>query len=344
MLLNTRLNLLANKLYDYSRGQGKTWPLLKKEISMKKNILLIPSLVLCSFIASPLLGCEIRAHEYHPITTPTAGDVDLTGIAQLNLPEPQTSTTEEQPNIMLQSVMFPTEEKGLGLFHLGIMEKLASYRRTNVDNVISFLTKKTFDITNKTFLDLLNIAIQDATTNDDHTSLVTILALCRSTEEYKNKIRVSDDAVAKTAFEFLTSEANSAKYDLGIQLANKNIEDGDQQLRLEYNKTRENFVGTLAQLITAYKQDTGIIADKFDALQKREVEQAQSSILNLGELNASIRNNARLFVGAHPTRLIENEIAQERNTANTRLDLLLQRGKMLPTMTIKELEAQPTDK
>src|ERR1700676_2775493 len=116
---------------------------------MKKNIVIIPSLVLCSFIVSPLLGCEMpTANEYHPIATPTAEDIDFNEYPFLKnlleeLPEPQASTTEEQPNMMLQSVMLPMENKTIGL-----REHVRSMVFNNIRNVIAYLHDQTFDVEN----------------------------------------------------------------------------------------------------------------------------------------------------------------------------------------------------
>src|SRR6266404_3963229 len=172
---------------------------------------------------------------------------------------------------------------------------------------------------------MLHAAIREAIKKDDLDSLTTILALCRSTDEYKAKIRINDD-VAKTAYNFLISDANTVKYDLSVQLANKKIEESDQQYRLEYNQKTEAFTKALVQLITTHRQGMTNISDNSNISQAREIDRVQAPILNLGALSKPTRKDVEEFMTAHPVKTKENTIAQEIDSIDVRLNFLTSMG------------------
>ena len=307
---------------------------------MKKNILLIPSLVLCSFIALPALAMEeaSNANEYHPITTATTGDI-LADYPELEhilgdlpeLPEPQASTHEEQVNTMLQSVMLPTSSKKMGL-----TETVRDYVCSNIRNTIAYLSNQTFDVENQRHFDILNAAIQEAINNEDVSSLTTILALCRSTDLYKTKIRINCNP-AQSAYNFLTSDTQTTRYNLSVQLANKRIEAADQQYTLEYNKKTEAFNKALAQLSATHRKDITALAENFSKLQESEIEPINAPMANLAALNKHIRSNAENFVATHPMTKQEAKNASLTEIRLNRLDAIKMDAIKMPKIEILEL-------
>src|SRR5579863_3016183 len=173
------------------------------------------------------------ANEYHPIETETVDfnmsqffdepGVDLgepyitqeitpenllkseTEIINISLPECMKNNNNlEATSInpeLLQSVMLPTEDKGLTW-----LEKIAYYTSTKhqvVQSIIKQLENKTFDASNRTAIDIFTEAVTTATNNSDVQSLATIADLC--SKNYPQTIRLFDDVVAQQASGFLTT-------------------------------------------------------------------------------------------------------------------------------------------
>lgn len=196
--------------------------------------------------------------------------------------------TNEIPDFLLQSVILPTEEKGLGW-----SETLDCYVMGVVSNIISQLTNKSFDTKNASHFKLLNEAILQAVEEKDFDSLATITALCQSTEEYKKTIRIPD-FIAKPAFEFCSST-----YTQEITDSNKTINNNYQNALFQYNQRTIAFSKFISETVEKYNQDIQNIATRYDSSVQKEtlcIGDMQKNICTLGALNASIRENTKKII------------------------------------------------
>jgi hypothetical protein len=218
---------------------------------MKKNILIIQSLLVLPLISSSVLFSmettqpineqqkkgihaslvdELKAKfESKAKATRTSDPIDIVmpsinlvvseiEVTTLPMPENLKQKTEQPNPLLLQSVMLPTEKKGLGFFKR--ISYLRSSDREVLEEMITDLKDGAFDVTNGTHFDILNEVIATATKNGDFESIFTIAKIC--SEKYPNKIRISDET-AKPTSEFL-----STHYLAELQLAqNKSPENGE---------------------------------------------------------------------------------------------------------------------
>ncbi len=299
----------------------------------------------------PTIEFQPAATEYHPITT---NPVDYNAFPFLNElaaelsvdsqidTEKQTNvspqadvsavaqtTTEEQPNALSQSAMLPTKEKGLGFFGT-----ISYYCKDVITNIISYLSTKTFDTDNKTHFALLNEAVQKAAANNDFDTLVTIAALCQSTDNYQANIRISDE-VAQPALDLFTT-----KYAQEVKSSNDTIRNNHQTNLLQYNKRTDAFAQKLAELIIAYNEDIKIIASNCDASAQQEVVHIttiQQAICTLGKLNAVIRPATEKLPSAHTITIPKNRINKKIGESEHQLKFLSEIGSKLPKIKDRTL-------
>jgi hypothetical protein len=274
---------------------------------------------------------ESAVKEYHPIAT---NPVDYSAFPFLEELAAELSvdsqiTTEEQPNVMLQSVMLPTEEKGLG-----ILGTISYYCKDVVTNIISYLATNTFDTNNKTHFALLHEAVQKAAANNDFDTLATIAALCQSTDDYQAKIRISDE-VAQPALNVFTT-----KYAQEVDLSNGTIRNHHQTNLLQYNARTDAFAQKLAELVSAYNQEIKNIASHYDVSTQQEVVRIttmQQQINTFGKLNASIRPTTAQLLSAHTTEIPKNRITKKIGESEKQLEFLSKIGSNLPKIKDRTL-------
>src|SRR5579862_6357419 len=241
------------------------------------------------------------ANEYHPIETETVDfnmsqffdepGVDLgepyitqeitpenlfkseTEIINISLPECMQNNNNnlEATSInpeLLQSVMLPTEDKGLTW-----LEKIAYYTSTKhqvVQSIIKQLENKTFDASNRTAIDIFTEAVTTATNNSDVQSLATIADLC--SKNYPQTIRLFDDVVAQQASGFLTTH-----YMTELTRANATMQSKRQEHVKEWTVETAACVKAMSDLITNYNQKIKNIADNYH----NSIEQEEARIKTL---------------------------------------------------------------
>jgi hypothetical protein len=263
------------------------------------------------------IDSQIATEEQTNVTT----QADVIIVAQ--------TTTEEQPNALSQSVMLPTEEKGLG-----IRGTISYYCKGVIKNIISYLSTKTFDTDNKTHFGLLNEAVQKAAANNDFDTLATIAALCQSTDDYQAQIRISDE-VAKPALNLFTT-----KYAQEVNSSNDTIRNNHQACLLKYNSRTDAFAQKLAELISAYNEDIKIIASNYDVSTQQEdvhITTMQQEISTFGKINASIRPATVQLLSAHTIEIPKNRITKKIGESEQQLEFLSKIGSKLPKIKDRTL-------
>ena len=208
-------------------------------------------------------------------------------------------TTTEQSNALLQSVVLPTEKKGLSFF------KSFSYNTSTANQVLKSviyeLETNTFDTNNLTSFEILEEAITTATNNKDAKSLITIATLCE--EKYPKTVRISDN-VAEQASQVIT-----AHYMTELNVKNEELNNKAQERRQQWNTSTLACVKTINDAISTYNQNVQNIADNYNKSveQKSEdTEHLRTQIKTFGLLNREIRRD---ITGL----LINNKIKQPKN-------------------------------
>ncbi len=232
----------------------------KKVFSMKKNTLLIQSLLL------PLIASS------------TAFSMDT--------PQPQTEQTLEIPSVsvndaliadlpaqgfvtdeLAQSVVHPIQDKGLGFF--GTLRYFTS--TTNKSIVISYLQSGTFDVTNGSHFILLADALNEAVTAEDTDTIATIATLCQSTDKYKKHIHISDE-LARPCVGILdkkfAQEKNAA--DEAVQKANQNS-------ITEYDAETLVFIQALGDVVRTHRAKRNAIAAAYDTVITEEQQKLNNT-------------------------------------------------------------------
>ena len=287
-----------------------------------------------SFIAKSM--AIHKENEYHPIHTnpvdltivPEAADLipsdnneNATEITEefpffslKTTQEIQNSNNNDVPSELLQSVLLPTEPKGLGFFG-----NLSYYTRDPIAAIIAHLQDKTYDTSNKDHFDWLQKALEKIVINRDLTSLATITALCQQHEEYKNKIRISDTL----------AQHCSELYTTSISLANNKLE----EKLAEYNTRTATFEKLLQDMKAKYENDMLALINKYGEEKNQTNEYIagmKKELLTLSALNASIRKDAIQINIAKNQWSISNECEQQFEVAKISLNTLDKISKTMP--------------
>ncbi|HLW73266.1 MAG TPA: hypothetical protein VKR54_04425 [Candidatus Babeliales bacterium] len=240
-------------------------------------------------------------------------------------------STEEEPTIapdvLLQSVILPTETKGLNFF-----DTIFYYTGNPTTNIISLLKNKTFKTDNNSYFEWLNEAIKTAVKNNDFDALATIATLCQA-EEYKKTIRIPDE-VAQPAVALC-----STKYITELSLVNKAIENNRQNNIAQYNIKTLAFTKALNDMINTHKQDLQNIADDHNKSIIKEtarIANMQEQINNFAHLNKSIRETTTNLLTTNAIEIPKDKFNKKFNASTERLNNLTTIGTSMPQIKIPQ--------
>lgn len=291
---------------------------------MKKNILVTQLLLLPLITSSLILSMEYneqvrgqsRKQKRYQIRQQNAAIKRLAAMEKNKL---QPQTTKNAPVDLLQSVMIPTEEKGLGA-----LGTFCYYMNDPIKNITSYLTTNTFDKKNASHFKLLDEAITEAISRKDFDVLMNIVALCQSTEDYRKSIRIPDK-IAEIAFDFC-----SKTYISEIVDSNKTIKDDHQNSIAKYNAKTAAFSQTINQAIDLYRRDLNNITSQYALSTQKEADDIADmkiKMIQLSALNARFRSktdinlhNSKRDINLHNI-MIDHKITTPVNNFTHALDL-----------------------
>jgi hypothetical protein len=360
-----------------------------KDFAMKKNILIVQSLVLIPLITPSLtLGMEIShkkitgkselkqimpneeiealqsiVKEQHiPVfaelikkfegktdneskdteVQTTSVNLILSEIETINVAMPECMSTpknvvtpiQEQPNALVQSVMLPTEKKGLSFF------KSFSYKTSTANQVLKSviyeLETSTFDTKNLTSFEILEEAITTATNNKDAKSLITIATLCE--EKYPKTIRISDN-VAEQASQVIT-----AHYMTELNIKNEELNNKAQERRQQWNTSTLACVKTINDAISTYNQNVQNIADNYNKSVEQksaDTEHLRTQIKTFSLLNREIRGDITGLLINNKIKQPKNILAKTMGQSTSELNSIVTALNRIPK--ILEFESKPTN-
>jgi len=314
---------------------------------MKKNILVVQLLLLPLVTSSLMLSMENsnkgqnRQQRRYQAVQQKKALKKLQMIEQQKKEAAQKKPTKqakinETPDFLLQSVILPTEEQGLGW-----AGTFNYYVNDPISNIISYLTTQSFNTFNGSHFKLLNEAIAQAVQEEDFDSLAIITALCRSTEEYKNKIRIPD-TIAQPAFEFC-----SKTYTQEIADSNETMSNNYQNSLSRYNTRTIAFSKALSKMIESYNEDIRQIANLYHSSVQEEttcVTTMQKKMCALSALNASIRNNTKTLITEHTITAQTNNLPETLEQSQQKLNNILAISDAMPTPIVLSNNLQLTNK
>jgi len=215
--------------------------------------------------------------------------------------------TNNVPSELLQSVLLPTEKKGLGFFG-----NLSYYTTNPITAIIARLQEKTYVATDKDNFGWLTIALQKAIADNNLDALTTISALCA--ENY-NTIRYADEEAQKSLNLYTSS----------ISLAEKEIEDKYTEIAQKYNSKTAAFAQFLLNTTKNYEQEIQALNTEYEAIKNKNnelIESRKKQIGTLSILNKSIRPQI-LDLVAQPNNIRStNECAEKLEVAKLSLNLV----------------------
>jgi hypothetical protein len=309
------------------------------------------------------------ANEYHPIETETVDfnmsqffdepGVDLgepyitqeitpenllkseTEIINISLPECMQNNNNnnnlEATSInpeLLQSVMLPTEDKGLTW-----LEKIAYYTSTKhqvVQSIIKQLENRTFDASNRTAIDIFTEAVTTATNNSDVQSLATIADLC--SKNYPQTIRLFDDVVAQQASGFLTTH-----YMTELTRANATMQGKRQEHIKEWTVETAACVKAMSDLITNYNQKVKNIADNYhNSIEQEEarIKTLRTQVSTFSLLNKQTRENSATVLTSNKLDRPTNKFAKTMMESESRLNYLAKVAQDMPQILTFEVKTK----
>ncbi len=231
------------------------------------------------------------------------------------------STNGNIESSLLPSVILPTEKKGIGL-----LGSISYYTRDAIANILSHLVKDTFEVNNASYFELLNEAVQIAVERNAFNSLTTIAALCQGKEQYRDQVRISDDAAQKSFNLFETCYTQE----------NKKLEEEQKNSILQYNQRTIAFAKFLSEAIDNYNQDIINIASHYSTQKQetiKDIELRKNQIKQFSALNASIREKTAQLIQKPNFINLENKCAEKIIETQVSLDLLLKLTSDLPIIT-----------
>lgn len=237
--------------------------------------------------------------------------------------------TASIPDALFQSVILPTEKKGLDFF-----DTILYYTsKKPISRIIFLLQNKTFKTDNQSYFEWLNEAIEAAIKNEDFDSLATIATLCQA-DEYKKTIRIPDE-IAQPAVALCSS-----KYNNELSLANKAIQNKCQDNITLYNIKTVAFTKVIGDIICAYTQDIQNIGNDYDKSVKQEltrIANIQDQINNFSKLNKSIRDETTNFLATYAIELPENQFNKKIEESNKQLTILSTINQNMPPINNPQL-------
>lgn len=225
---------------------------------------------------------------------------------------------------LLQSVMLPTEEKGLTF-----LEKVSYYTSTKsqvVQSIIKQLENKTFDASNLTSFNIFTEAITTAANNNDVNSLATIADLC--SKNYPRAIRIFDDVVAQQASGFLTTH-----YMTELTRANETMKSRRQEHLKEWTVETAACVTAMTDIITKYNQSVKNISDNYHSSIEQEetrIKTLRTQVSTFGLLNKPIRNNIDTLLAHNKLELPTNKFDYTMQASESKLNSLAKIAKDMP--------------
>ncbi len=225
---------------------------------------------------------------------------------------------------LLQSVMLPTEEKGLTF-----LEKVSYYTSTKsqvVQSIIKQLENKTFDASNLTSFNIFTEAITTAANNNDVNSLATIADLC--SKNYPQTIRIFDDVVAQQASGFLTTH-----YMTELTRANETMKSRRQEHLKEWTVETAACVTAMTDIITKYNQSVKNISDNYHSSIEQEetrIKTLRTQVSTFGLLNKPIRNNIDTLLAHNKLELPTNKFDYTMQASESKLNSLAKIAKDMP--------------